>query len=178
MRFALTLGWLTLWVGIRMGGQEVCTIEKLDEIIARFRVVKLLDKIMPSDYNDLVEAVKCLRDLVAVLIVPPIVPLERIASNVITADGTEQTLIEVTGLARYYGTIGLEEMEDGDAVVIKIYLKTIETADWKRYWTQAYAGKQEDPLVELFRVVCEGFRVTLQQVKGVYRSFEYAFYKG
>jgi len=175
MRFVHILGWLIRQVVIEMGEeQEVCTIEMLDEIIARFRVVKLLDKIMPSDYNDLVEAIKCLRDLVVV----PIVPLTRIASNVITADGTEQTLIEVTGLARYYGTIGLEEMEDGDAVVIKVYLKTIAPADWKRYWTQAYAGKQEDPLVELFHVACEGFKVTLQQVKGVYRSFEYAFYKG
>jgi len=55
---------------IQIGGQEVCTIEKLDEIIGRLRIVTFLEKILPSDHNDLVEAVKCIRDLLEVPVVP------------------------------------------------------------------------------------------------------------
>jgi len=54
-----------------MGEQEICTIERLDEIIARLRTVAFLEKILPSDHNDLVDAVKCIRDLVPL---PSLVP--------------------------------------------------------------------------------------------------------
>jgi len=156
-------------------GQEVCTIEELDEIIARFRVVKLYDKILPSDYNDLVDAVKCIRDIIAVIAVPP---PEVLAEDVLTADGTVQTLVETEGLGLYYGLVSLDKMEDGDKVVIETWCRVIEGGEWRRYKSMAYGGVQEDPLLVWIPVLCRyGFKVTLQQIAGVYKTFEYGFYR-
>jgi len=62
-----------VWNCVYRGGSEgirgrcvvgvACTIKKLDEIVARLRKVTLYDKLLPEDHNDLVEAVKCVRDL-------------------------------------------------------------------------------------------------------------------
>jgi len=157
------------------GGQEVCTIEQLDEIIARFRVVKFLDKIMPSDYNDLVNAVKCIRDLIAVIAVPP---PEVLAEDVLTANGTVQTLVEAEGLGLYYGLVSLDKMEKGDKVVIKTWCRVIEGGEWRLYANMAYGGKQQVPLLVWFPILARyGFKVTLQQIAGVYKTFEYGFYR-
>jgi len=176
MRFVHILGWLIRQVVIEMGEeQEVCTIERLDEIIARFRVVKLLDKIMPSDYNDLVEAVKCIRDLIAVMVVPP---PEVLAENVLTADGTVQVLVEAEGLGLYYGLVSLDKMEMADKVVIETFCRVIEGGEWRRYARMEYAGEQENPLLVWIPVFSHyGFKVTLQQIAGVLKTFEYGFYR-
>jgi len=54
-------------VVIEIGEQEVCTIETLDRIIARLRTVSFLDKILPRDHNDLVDAIKCIRDILVAI---------------------------------------------------------------------------------------------------------------
>jgi len=156
-------------------GEQVCTIEELDEIIARFRVVKLYDKILPSDYNDLVDAVKCIRDIIAVIVVPP---PEVLAEDVLTADGTVQTLVEAEGLGLYYGLVSLDKMDWGDKVVIETWCRVIEGGEWRRYARMEYGGVQEDPLLVWIPVLCRyGFKVTLQQIAGVYKTFEYGFYR-
>jgi len=160
---------------IEVGGQEVCTIEELDKIIARFRVVKFMDKILPSDYNDLVEAVKCIRDLIAVIVVPP---PEVLVENVLTADGTVQTLVEAEGLGLYYGLLSLDKMDLGDHVVVDTWVRVIEGGEWRRYVRMEYVGRQNDPVLVWFPVLARyGFKVTFQQVAGVYRTFEYGFYR-
>jgi len=158
-----------------VGGQEVCTIEDLNRIIARFRVVKLYDKILPSDYNDLVEAIRCLRDIVEAITVP--VP-EVLAEDVLLADGTVQTLVEAEGLGLYYGLVSLHEMEMADKVVIETWCRVIEGGEWRRYVRMVYGGVQDDPLLVWIPVFCRyGFKVTLQQIAGVYKTFEYGFYR-
>jgi len=50
----------------------VCTVEELNKIIARLRKVKYGDLVLSADHNDLVDAVRCLRDLVVeVPVLPP-----------------------------------------------------------------------------------------------------------
>jgi len=175
MRFVLIHGWLILRVVIEIGGQEVCTIEELDAIIARLRIVKFLEKIMPSDHNDLVQAVKCLRNIVAVITVPA---PEVLAEGVLTADGTVQTLVEAEGLGLYYGLVSLDKMEEGDKVVIETWGRVIEGGEWRRYASMVYGGEQKNPLLVWMPVLCRwGFKVTLQQIAGVYKTFEYGFYR-
>jgi len=176
---------------IEIGGQEVCTIEKLDEIIARLRMVAFLEKILPSDHNDLVDAVKCIRDLIAVITVPA---PEVLAEGVLTADGTVQTVVEAEGLGLYYGLLRLDKMDWGDQVVIETWVRVVSGGEWIRYARMEYAGSQKagevfwkdkgggivpvDPALVWFPVFARyGFKVTLQQVAGVYRTFEYGFYR-
>jgi len=169
----------------------VCTIEELDAIIARLRKVAFLEKILPSDHNDLVDAVKCIRNLIAVVAVPP---PEVLAEGVLTADGTVQTLVEAEGLALYYGLLSLDKMEWGDQVVVETWVRVVSGGEWRRYAKMEYAGSQKanevllkssdgsvvpiDPALVWFPVLARyGFKVTLQQVAGVYRTFEYGFYR-
>jgi len=160
---------------IELSGQQVCTIEELDEIIARLRTVAFLEKILPSDHNDLVEAVKCIRDLVAVITVPA---PEVLAEGVLTADGTVQTLVEAEGLGLYYGLVSLDKMQNGDKVIIETWGRVVSGGEWRRYARMDYGGFQEDPLLVWIPVLCRyGFKVTLQQIAGVYKTFEYGFYR-
>jgi len=153
----------------------VCTIERLDEIIAKLRTVAFLEKILPSDHNDLVEAVKCIRDIIAVVVVPA---PEVLAEDVLTADGTVQTLVEAEGLGLYYGLLSLDQMDWGDQVVVETWVRVISGGEWRRYARMEYAGRQDDPALVWFPVLARyGFKVTLQQVAGVYRTFEYGFYR-
>jgi len=175
MTFVHTLGWLIRRVVIEIGGQQVCTIETLDEIIARLRTVAFLEKIMPSDHNDLVDAVKCIRDMIAVITVPA---PEVLAEDVLAADGTVQTLVEAEGLGLYYGLLSLDKMDWGDEVVVETWVRVVSGGEWRRYARMEYAGLQDDPALVWFPVLARhGFKVTLQQVAGVYRTFEYGFYR-
>jgi len=80
-----------------LSGQEVCTIEELDKIIAGLRTVAFLDKILPSDHNDLVTAVKCIRDLVTVITVPGGTTVPSVISKEIDG-GKTQDIINVSGV--------------------------------------------------------------------------------
>jgi len=175
MRFVHILGLLIRWVVIEIGGQQVCTIEKLDAIIARLRTVAFLEKILPSDHNDLVDAVKCIRDLVAVVAVPA---PEVLAEDVLTADGTVQTLVEAEGLGLYYGLLSLDKMDMADKVVVETWVRVVSGGAWRRYARMEYAGRQDDPCLVWFPVLARyGFKVTLEQVAGVYKTYEYGFYR-
>ena len=113
------------------------------------------------------------------LVFKPAVPaLEKIVEGVITADGTEQTLVEVSGLAEYYGLVSLDKMVPGDRVAVSVYMRLTKNGEWKRYSRMEYIGPQEDPVLHLLVKVAEhGFKVTLQQLEGSYKTFEYCFFR-
>jgi len=74
--------------------------------------------------------------------------------------------------------VSLDKMEMADKVVIETWCRVIEGGEWRRYARMAYAGEQEVHLLVWFPVFCRyGFKVTLQQVAGVYKTFEYGFYR-
>ena len=67
---------------------------------------------------------------------------------------------------------------DGDRVAISIYIRLSENGEWRRYSRIEYAGVQEDPVLHLFPKVSEhGLRVTLQQLEGTPKTFEFCFYR-
>jgi hypothetical protein len=108
----------------------------------------------------------------------PAVALTEVASGSIVADGTEQELVSHVGLGTYYGLISLHEMGGSDVVEISLYGRMTEGGDWRRYWKERYTRTQADPLVHLMpKTIKHGFRVTLRQVSGTMRTFEYAFFK-
>ena len=100
--------------------------------------------------------------------------LKPLAHGVVKADGTEQTLVEYVGIGVVEGYIDLGEMEDGDEVIIAQYVRVNYQTGWKRYAREVYTGKQVDPALYLTPKPCDyALKITLQQTKGILRSFIY-----
>lgn len=101
---------------------------------------------------------------------------EVIAEGTLTADGTEQTIAEYTGLAVVHGYIDLSAMEAGDEVVIRSYVRFKPEGAYRKYAEDTYSGPQDKPaLYMLPRLTVYGIKVTLQQTAGAYKSFDYMF---
>ena len=106
------------------------------------------------------------------------VPREVIAEGTLVADGTEQTVVEYVGLAVVHGYIDLQNMETGDEVVIRAYVRFKPDGAYKKYAEETYSGPQSLPaLYVLPRLTVYGIKVTLQQTAGTYKSFDYIFVK-
>lgn len=104
--------------------------------------------------------------------------LSEVGSGSIVADGTEQELVSDVGFGIYFGLVSLHQMGGADIVEISLYGRTSAGGSWRRYQKMPYTRAQADPLVHfLMKVMRHGFRVTLRQVKGTMRTFDYAFYR-
>jgi len=109
------------------------------------------------------------------------VEISLVAEGTLVADGTEQTVVEVAESKkpiRIYGWISLDNMDTGDQVTIYVYVKVKSGGSYIRHAIEQFADAQEKPAVYFVdRVVQYGFKVTLQQTAGTYRSFDYIFWK-
>jgi hypothetical protein len=120
-------------------------------------------------------------------------PLEEIAEAVlapalisvvgrgtVTADGTEQVLLEYAGrISTIAGYVDLSNMDAGDVVVIRSYVKVSPDEDFRLYRSETFEGRQiETALYLLPRLSGFAMRVTLQQTAGTYKSFDFLFVKG
>ncbi|MEM2249936.1 MAG: hypothetical protein QXO00_02385 [Candidatus Bathyarchaeia archaeon] len=106
-------------------------------------------------------------------------PLKQLLKEgVLTADGTEQTLIEASGLLSLEGYVDLSAMTTGDTVTLTRYVKIQQDGEYKRHATETYTGPQADPLVRFpFIAGYYGIKVTLKQTSGTYKTFPYQFFK-
>jgi len=96
----------------------------------------------------------------------------------VVADGSEQTLVEVTDTAPFKisGWISLSNMQDGDQVKITSYVKLCPDCGWEIFDTNTYSDSQDKPAVFHVEVSGKyGVKVTLQQTAGTYRSYRYLF---
>jgi len=108
-------------------------------------------------------------------ITPRILPL---AHGTLIANGTEQTLIEYLGVARISGYMDLQNMESGDTIIIRYYVKFSENGEWKKYNEEQFSGVQSYPVLYFVpRESYMGIKITLQQTEGIFKSFEYNFLK-
>ena len=99
-----------------------------------------------------------------------------VAEGYIHADGTEQVILDAGGGMVVTGYIDLSEMQAGDEVVLRMYVRTREGGGYGLYASHVYRDAQAEPVVcVLPRYTARGTRVTLQQVKGTYRRFSYIF---
>jgi hypothetical protein len=97
-------------------------------------------------------------------------------AGVLTADGSEQVVMEISEPARVSGYINLANMDAGDTVVIKQYVKLTE--EYKRYASETYTGVQENPILYITpKELASAIKVTIQQTSGAYKTFEYLFIK-
>lgn len=102
--------------------------------------------------------------------------LKIVGEGTITADGSEQELIEYVGLTTLTGYLDLSNMEDGDSVTVREYVKLRRDKDYTLYYSEAFTGKQPHPALHFLpRVTGYAFKITLQQVAGAFKSFDYIF---
>jgi len=105
--------------------------------------------------------------------------LQEIGKGTLIADGTEQTLLEYVGMAMIQGYIDLQNMTEGDTVRIRAYVKIIEDGDYKLYEEEVYSGAQPQPALYFVpKLSGYAFKATLEQIAGVYKSFDYVFVRG
>ena len=103
---------------------------------------------------------------------------EVIAEGSITADGTEQVVMEYSGLAMVHGYIDLSQMTTGDEVIIRAYVVIRAGGAWRKYAEETFRDAQSLPaLYVLPRLTVYGIRITLQQTAGTFKSFDYVFVK-
>jgi len=102
----------------------------------------------------------------------------ELARGTLVADGTEQVVVEHRGAARVVGYVDLHNMEEGDSVVIRQYVRLRPDGPFEKYAEERYDGPQPAPVVYVKPKECgHGVRVTIQQVAGAPKSFDYCFLK-
>jgi len=98
------------------------------------------------------------------------------AEGTLTANGSEQTLTNITALTKLSGYVDLSQMQLGDSVVIRQYMVLKSGGSDRKYEEHAYSGAQDPPVVYVTtKVLAHGGKVTLQQTAGAYRTYDYSF---
>ncbi|MBU2177449.1 MAG: hypothetical protein KJ556_20345 [Gammaproteobacteria bacterium] len=124
----------------------------------------------------------------------------------LTADGTEQCLIEETGLGLLEGYVDLDEMESGDEVVlvskednklgyleghvdltpmqtgdtivVKEYMQIKAAGAYVLYATKSYSDAQDPPLLHVqTKPAKDKIKVTATQTAGTNRTLDVQFYR-
>lgn len=108
-----------------------------------------------------------------------LLPLKQLLKeDILMADGTEQTVIEVSGLINLEGYIDLSQMQNGDTVTLKRYVKISAEGDYKLHGQETFVGVQEQPLIRFPPIAgYYGIKITLQQTSGEFKNFQYQFFK-
>jgi len=77
------------------------------------------------------------------------------------------------------GYINLKNMDDGDEVWIRQYVKLAVDDEYSLYAEEEYQGKQKEPLIHIEKLpAMRGIKVTIQQTKGEPKYFPWEFYGG
>ena len=102
--------------------------------------------------------------------------IEVIKESNLTADGTEQTLVEFTELGKMEGYVNLSYLALGDTAVIRQYQKVY--GEYRQYAEESYSDIQELPAVYITQKSGkDGVKITIQQTAGTLRPFPYCFFK-
>lgn len=100
--------------------------------------------------------------------------LEVVAEGALTADGSEQDLVVCDNLAILTGYTSMSEMVAGDTIIIKQYM-TVNGHE-ELYHQETYSGVPTEPIIHFqSRPHKDRTRITLQQVAGPYKIFNYEF---
>lgn len=103
--------------------------------------------------------------------------MKEYSKGSLVADGTEQALVEAVGVVELQGYVELSEMQGGDAVVIRQYMKLKTLSLYKKYAEDSYDGVQPQPCIFVkAKPSVYGVKVTLQQTAGLPRGFDYLWF--
>ena len=102
--------------------------------------------------------------------------LDAFLDGTLSMDGTEQTLMEYVKVARIMGYLDLWNMEAGDVVVVRQYMRIKPETPYRKYEGATYSGPQDPPIVYLTPKESDyGNKITVQQTVGDLKSFNYNF---
>lgn len=97
----------------------------------------------------------------------------------LTADGTEQTVWSVTTNKYFSGQVDLQNMQTGDTVVMRRYVKvrsaSTQTLEWAETYTNAQTGQNVINFPPWPADVL--YAVTLQQTAGTNRAYDYKLWE-
>lgn len=102
--------------------------------------------------------------------------LSPLKSGNLVADGTEQTLLEFVNIGRISGYVDLGNMQVGDKVIIRQYMKLVRGGNYREFEGVPYSGVQDSPVLYIEPKETDfAIKITLQQTVGSYRSFPHNF---
>ena len=94
----------------------------------------------------------------------------------VKANGTEQTLLEYEDVGRVIGYIDLSEMDVGDSIILRQYMRLQKKGAYKKYAQQTFSAFQDPPLLYVTPKETDlGIKFTLEQTSGEFRRFIYNF---
>ena len=97
------------------------------------------------------------------------------AVGTLTADGSEQTIKEITSLVnKLHCFIDLTAMQAGDTVVVRQYMKIKAAGSFIKYAEETYSDAQTLPMLYIVtKPAKEGIRITLEQTAGTNRDYDW-----
>ena len=94
----------------------------------------------------------------------------------VTANGSEQTIVERTDNVTFWleGWIDLSNLNAGDSVVVREYVRIKSGGNYRKYAEKQYLGVQVLPALRVLTLPSRyGIKITIHQTSGTYRSFDY-----
>ena len=88
------------------------------------------------------------------------------------ADGSEQTMLEYVGSGRITGYVDLSQMQAGDSITVRQYIRVLPGGSWSKYAEESYSPPYANNTLYVWPRECDyGMKITLQQTLGVLRSY-------
>lgn len=116
-------------------------------------------------------------------IMPAVSYMDMLAEGNITTDGTEQTIVEASGSENPWhqltpftlnAWVDLSNMEAGDTVILRQYVRLKDGGNWIKYGEEGYSGVQLSPaLFVVTKPAVYGIKVSIEQISGPSKPFEY-----
>mgnify|MGYP000359582033 CR=1 FL=1 len=107
--------------------------------------------------------------------------LTHLGSGTLKTGPTEEIIFEYSRTEPFTlsGYINLRNMEEGDTMVLREYVKLAVDEEYVLYAEQTYVGKQEQPLVRIRKLpAMRGVKITLRQTSGTPKYVPWEFYAG
>lgn len=101
------------------------------------------------------------------------------AKGTLTANGSEQTLLELTREVRAFsGYIDLSNMASGDTIYVKTYVKIKSGGSYIKQGMRTFTNGQDPDLLHIldYPTTPYGFKLTIQQTKGTNRNYDYLLF--
>lgn len=110
-------------------------------------------------------------------LIDKITKAEEDSSGTITADGTEQEILSKTSAEPFMSQFILDvsSMVGTDQIIINETMKVLPAGSLKKFTKTHITGKQEEPiLIFAQKYAVRQYKVTLQQLAGTLRSFDWS----
>jgi hypothetical protein len=107
--------------------------------------------------------------------------LTHLGSGSFMTSSTEEPIFEYTRTEpfTFTGYVNLKNMEDGDTIYLRQYVKLAIDSDYTLYAEEEYRDKQKEPLINIEKLpVLKAVKITVQQVSGSFKYLPFEFYAG